>query len=67
MRDYQVTVSYRPHVSSVKREITTVSVTAVNRQAAVFLTGLKLGRENVMMVSDSVTITEVNGTHGWPR
>jgi hypothetical protein len=56
VKRYKVTVSYRPHVSSLRREQASFTIEARNKQAAAFRAGWYMHRDGHHHISESIEI-----------
>jgi hypothetical protein len=59
VKKYRVTVSYRPHVSSLRREEVSFTIEARNKQAAIFRAGWYMHRDGHHHIADSINILGV--------
>jgi hypothetical protein len=59
MKKYKVTVSFRPHASSLHREHVTYAISARNRQVALFRAGWAMREDGRYYIPDSLEV-EVN-------
>lgn len=56
MRRYKVTVSYRPHVSSLRRETVEFTIEAPNKQVALVRAGWMMHVQEVFHIAGSLSV-----------
>jgi hypothetical protein len=57
VKRYSVTISYRPHYSSLRREEVTYEIIAPNKTVAAVRAGWRMYQEERHHVAESITIT----------